>query len=157
MDHHCTWVGNCIGQYNAKVYLHLLIHVFIHCSAILTITGLNYSHLMDYNRWEIFYLLTIVPAIYGLYESQRLIRDFRDSVENNQTLIESYKHVVGHNVHFMQNWTAYMGRNPASWLIPTFLKLNTCDLLEPTFNENQQEASKEYIYADEYMYGSDDD
>jgi len=30
MDHHCQWIGNCIGQYNSKTYLHFLLNIFAH-------------------------------------------------------------------------------------------------------------------------------
>ena len=30
MDHHCEWVGNCIGQHNTKIYVQLLVHLMVH-------------------------------------------------------------------------------------------------------------------------------
>ena len=39
LDHHCEFVNNCIGQYNFKVYVHLLINGLLH-GAIVTMIAL---------------------------------------------------------------------------------------------------------------------
>lgn len=43
------------------------------------------------------------------------------------------------------------------WLLPTFVADNSWDLLEPTFPLSEQQQIKEYTYADEYIYGGDDE
>lgn len=35
MDHHCQWMGNCVGQFNAKSYCHFLVNVFAHNAIVL--------------------------------------------------------------------------------------------------------------------------
>jgi hypothetical protein len=87
MDHHCNWVGNCIGQYNSKVYLHLLANIFIHCLVILINIASSYSTLFDTSQYSIYYLIVIVPVSYACFESYRLGSDFLQLVRQNQTLI----------------------------------------------------------------------
>ena len=41
------------------------------------------------------YWFTVLPGLFGMYETRRLILAFWLTVERNQTLIESYKEVRG--------------------------------------------------------------
>jgi hypothetical protein len=87
MDHHCDWVGNCIGQYNSKVYFHLLVNTLFHSSMVLLIIIFNFRSLLDVTQYKIYYLILLIPMLYAVYESHRLIQDFWASVTKNQTLI----------------------------------------------------------------------
>lgn len=120
MDHHCNWISNCIGQFNSKVYLHLLVHMFIHSLLTLVVIAYNYASLFDVQQYAIYYLIDFIPALYAGYETYRLISDFLTSVKKNQTLIESYKKVHGKQMTFLENWKTYMGSNIFLWFLPTF-------------------------------------
>jgi hypothetical protein len=87
MDHHCEWVGNCIGQYNSKIYFHLLVNVFVHSLMGTFVIIYNYDYLLDTSTNVVYFCITILPNVYAIYESYRLIQDFGQSIKNNQTLI----------------------------------------------------------------------
>lgn len=95
MDHHCDWVDNCIGQFNTKIYIHLLVNVFLHSVFELIVIAFNFDKLIDYSNYEIYYWFNIFSGIYLVYESYRLLKDFWSNLKKNQTLVESYKKVVG--------------------------------------------------------------
>ena len=43
MDHHCPWVGNCVGLYNHKFFLNFVFHATIGC-IIVMVTMATYLH-----------------------------------------------------------------------------------------------------------------
>lgn len=43
LDHHCNFIGNCVGQYNYKVYVHLLVNGFVHASMVTFIALWNWT------------------------------------------------------------------------------------------------------------------
>lgn len=130
MDHHCEWIDNCIAQFNFKVYLHLLLQTFAHSLATLLIILSKYEELLDISQYAIYYLVILVPVIYSTWESYRLIKDFWLCIRNNQTLIESFKRVVGKKTSIMESLEYYMGTNKIRWLLPTFIEGENCNLLE---------------------------
>lgn len=44
MDHHCPWMNNCIGAQNMKLFLVLLVYVFIGTTIALIIFAATLSH-----------------------------------------------------------------------------------------------------------------
>jgi len=49
MDHHCPWINNCVGFWNRKYFILLLIYVFIETYFIAATLG--YEFLMSI-KWE---------------------------------------------------------------------------------------------------------
>lgn len=67
MDHHCEWVGNCIGRYNNKLYLHLLINVFVHCLIIACLILYNYDSVLNSTLNVIYFSLASLLDLYAIY------------------------------------------------------------------------------------------
>ena len=42
MDHHCPWVGNCVGLYNHKLFLNFTAHATIGCIIVVAVMGHNW-------------------------------------------------------------------------------------------------------------------
>lgn len=155
LDHHCNFIGNCVGYYNFKVYTHFLVHCCLHSLVVTIIIACNCNSLFSFNSVKAFYWLTLLPALFGIYENLRLLLAFKTTIDRNQTLIESYKQVRGPNRSPRYCFEEYFGKRPLDWFLPSFANLKECDLLEPTFPLTQNQEVKDYTFADEYLYGSD--
>ena len=50
-----------------------------------------------------------------------------------------------------------MGTSKISWILPAFNGIGTCDIYEEVYKEEKNANIKEYVYADDYIYGVDDE
>ena len=76
------------------------------------------------------YWLIVLPALFTIYETTRLLNAFWQTVKRNQTLIESYKEVSGALSSTSYVFEEYFGRERLGWFFPTFVAPKICDLLE---------------------------
>ncbi len=135
MDHHCPWVDNCIGFYNRKFFMQLLIY-----TSILTIY-------MDFSEFYWVYLIVIelinMKVLYKdvihvgiilICYSFILVFSFIITmflkfhiqlVLKNSTTIESLdkeheEENAKFNIDATTNWEQVFGQNKLLWLIPIY-------------------------------------
>lgn len=120
LDHHCNFVGNCLGQHNSKVYVHLLLNALFHAIAETAVIAYHYASLLQFNNAHALFTLTLLPTLFALYESTRLLRAFHTTLKRNQTLVESYKRVRGPKTSLLSAMESYFGKKSLWWLVPTF-------------------------------------
>ena len=104
MDHHCQWIGNCVGQFNCRPFLHYLVNLFIHAFVIFgNVFVWNLFDVLTNTGRAVYLLILLIPVLFVLFETQRLLRDFFHMVKENQTLIESYKLVKGRRLNLKES------------------------------------------------------
>jgi hypothetical protein len=85
-----------VGQFNFKLYVHILINLAFGSliCAITTIFGVIWNS-NDDGFVIAGIAVRLILATFILYESVRLLINFVKYIENNQSLIETYKQVRG--------------------------------------------------------------
>ena len=96
MDHHCAWIGNCVGYSNQKHFILLLSYlVILGSGTALAISAILFKILLGEDRLEfwqtvlriLFLVLNAAVAIYA----RIYLREQIESLETNTTLIETYQ------------------------------------------------------------------
>lgn len=156
MDHHCQWIGNCVGFFNFKVYIHLLVNSFLNSLCSIVVSLQSYHLLFSNQTYHFLFTISFFPAVYVLFESGRLLNDCWQSLRENQTLIESFKHVKGPRLDLRLNLIRHFGSQAVfDWLLPRFVLKIQFELREKMIGLSAQ--IKQYTFADEYLFGKDDD
>ena len=133
MDHHCPWVDNCIGFYNRKYFMQLLIFVviltiYIDISEIYFVIDMSIKLFKKNVKYkEIAYLGFVVICYIAVFIFSIIISLFLkfhlQLVLDNSTTIESldleHKNENDkYNVGKRQNWEQVFGSEPLFWFFP---------------------------------------
>lgn len=89
MDHHCAWVGNCIGMFNTKHFILMNIFLFILLSTsalihIITFVMLILSNYLRGNAWVVIYLIiNSFTSLGGILFQGKLLFDLVWSIKHD--------------------------------------------------------------------------
>ena len=133
MDHHCPWVDNCIGFYNRKYFMLLLIYVviltiYIDISEVYFVIEMSIRLFKKHVRYsEIIHLGFVVICYIAVFVFSIIITMFLkfhlQLVFENSTTIESLDQEhknenAKSNVGKRANWEQVFGSEPLLWFFP---------------------------------------
>jgi palmitoyltransferase len=133
MDHHCPWVDNCIGFYNRKHFMQLLIFVviltiYVDISEIYFVVDMCLKLFKKHVKFsEIFHLGLVIICYLAVLIFSFVITMFLkfhlNLVLNNSTTIESLdndhkKENEKFNIGKKENWEQVFGTEPLLWFFP---------------------------------------
>ena len=133
MDHHCPWVDNCIGFYNRKYFMQLLIFVvfltiYVDISEIYFVINMALKLFKKQIKYsELFHIGYVIICYLAVFIFSIIITMFLkfhiNLVLNNSTTIESLdtehkKENQKFNLSKKENWEQVFGSEPMLWFFP---------------------------------------
>lgn len=117
MDHHCIWIGNCVGYNNQKDFILFLVYAGLLSSTSLlcVVYGMFQTGLLQSNT-VLSQCLLMLLCVAGLKYSHEFLGEQIDFIESNSTLVETYQNTRGSaNIDLFRS---IFGDNCLWWLLP---------------------------------------
>lgn len=132
MDHHCPWINNCVGFYNRKIFILLLIYSLVNLYFILifmtspVFDSIYYfsqttSAIQVFPHMQYIGVYLLVTFLTGILTS--FTRFHLQLITKNSTTIENFDKNFDSTIYNMgtkKNWTQVFGRNPWLWGLPIY-------------------------------------
>lgn len=138
MDHHCPWVANCIGFFNYKYFMNMLVYTTATCWFVLATSWQVFSHVLGERGESVdyrvaYYVVTsyLLAGTLGfvitgflafhlwLISKQYTTIEFCEKRSDNEAAFRTSPYTRG----TLGNLRGVFGDNPILWLVP-FCKIH---------------------------------
>ena len=155
MDHHCIWLGTCIGYANIGNFIRFLFYAQVCCIMHICITIVvckndGNGYLLTGGQVVILAINFVLCGIVSFLLFFLLLKTFVNLI-NDETTIESMQRkgnlCSDQSKSALQNMKQVFGNNYALWMVPSFTK---CSLAQYSYkvNETSSNTSMEDCYAE---------
>eukprot|EP00357_Protocruzia_adherens_P014355 CAMPEP_0114977178 /NCGR_PEP_ID=MMETSP0216-20121206/3087_1 /TAXON_ID=223996 /ORGANISM="Protocruzia adherens, Strain Boccale" /LENGTH=256 /DNA_ID=CAMNT_0002338195 /DNA_START=270 /DNA_END=1040 /DNA_ORIENTATION=- len=163
MDHHCHWVNNCIGPYNQKHFILFLFYTGVGAGILAIVTILpGFLFFWTCTQRELGIamvnwhrtLLGAFGALQGVFFAHfcyEFLSDQVESMQDNQTTIESLKDVFGEPIGFDECAKLIFGKEiSVLWLTPLVDPDNDIHLIEYLYSHRERRMRNFLEYDESY-------